>query len=280
MLGQVKKKKRTIALCGFAPMTRGLAPIHDPAVEIWTLNESRMMGFPRIDRLFQLHPRFMWDPNERDPEYIPWLRAQDFPIYMWNKEYDIPCSVEYPLERMIEKHGSYFTSTFAYMLAMAIDEMPDRIEIYGIDLVAEEEYRYQRAGTEYLIGWAKAVGIDVYIPDKCPLLKAPLYGRYGIAEARTLWTEEMITTRKNQLQQQAAQLAAQMNQINGALMENTNWHQVHLSQQHSNFGLENKDQAKQFAGLETVQAGVPVAQGVESDGHRMGHTGTLQTVEM
>ncbi len=224
----------------------------------------------------------MWDPNTRDPEYLTWLRAQDFPIYMWEKETDIPCSVAYPYDKIVEKYGHegkpYLTSTFAYMLAMAIEEKPDRIEIYGIDLVAEEEYRYQRAGTEYLIGFAKGLGIEIYLPDLCPLLKAPPYGKYGFAEARTLWTEQQLSDRTAALQQQQAKLMSDLNAVQGAIQENNNWRHLHLSQRHSTYGVEHKPESEQFAGIDTVQDGAKVPTGVESDGHNMGHTGMLETM--
>lgn len=265
-----KPKLKRVALVGFAPLTRGLLPHDQKDMEVWTLNEAKGMMLPRIDRLFQLHPRYMWDPNARDPDYVGWMNAQDCPIYMLEKQFDIPNSERYPIEKMATKFDSYLTSTFAYMLSMAIDEGYQRIEIYGIDLAAEEEYRYQRAGTEFLIGWAKGLGIDVYIPKECPLLKAPLYGIYGAQEAKTLWTEEQLTARINLLSQQKAKLMADLNAIEGAIQEDQTWRITHQRDVHSNNGLEHK----RFAGLDTVQAGAVVG---PSDG-TVGHTGVLEEV--
>ena len=53
-----------------------------------------------------------------------------------------------------------------------------------------DEYRDERPNCEYLLGFAKAKGIEIYLPDECPLLKfggsfplgtvIPNYGhRYG-----------------------------------------------------------------------------------------------------
>lgn len=285
-MGQAKKRVKRVALCGFAPMTRNQVPIQKD-LEIWTLNEARMMKYHRIDRLFQMHPRFDWDPDVRDQEYLSWLNAQDCPIYMWETHHDIPNSVRYPIEELIAKFGQplgpehqgnapYFTSTFAYMLALAIHEGYDEIHMYGIDLTSEEEYRYQRAGAEYLLGWAKALGIRVVIPQDCPLLKGPLYGQYN--DAKSVYTQNMIDQRLGLLGNQRAQLQAQMLALDGAIQESTNWKMVLLRDTHSNAGLEHH--ASTFAGApaQTVQAG----QVVQSDGTGMAaeHVGLLEPVKV
>ena len=82
------------------------------------------------------------------------------------------------------------------MLGMAIYEKVDKIGIWGVDMDGPgvpghaNEYRDERPNCEYLLGFAKAKGIEIYIPDGCPLLKfqgefplgniTPNYGhRYG-----------------------------------------------------------------------------------------------------
>lgn len=278
------QKRKVVALVGFAPMTRGLAPLDNPDIEIWTLNEASMMGIKRIDRLFQMHPRWCWDPNTRDPGYIDWLKSQTCPIYMFETEPDIPMSRRYPMERMIERFGQdgkpYLTSTFSYQIAMAIDEGYDEIQIFGIDLSSEEEYRYQRAGAEYLLGYAKALGIKIVLPQDCPLLKSPLYGKYTAEEAKTLFTDEQISHRLQELNQQKAQTIANLNAIEGALQENMQWKMKHIRDVNSNAGLEHK----RFAGLDTVVDGQKVEDKKADDvphsdgtGH---HVGLLEEVKV
>lgn len=258
-------------------MTRGLAPQYDTSVELWTLNEARMMGLQRIDRLFQMHPRWCWDPpggNARDPQYLDWLKAQTCPIYMFEHEFDIPNSVPYPMERMVAMFGQYLTSTFSYQLAMAIAEEYEEIGIYGIDLSSEEEYRYQRAGAEYLIGYAKAKGIKIVIPNDCPLLKAPLYGKYTKDDAMTLFTQEALDRRLQELTTQKMQVAANLNALEGAIQETNNWRMKHTRDVNSNAGIE----AKAFAGVTTVMDGQKVPQ-PQSDGTGH-HTGLLEEVKI
>ena len=101
---------------------------------------------------------------------------------------DIPSSVRYPLERVMGKVNDgldYFTSTVAYALGLAIDDGFQEIHIYGIDLVVQEEYFYQKACVEYYLGVAHGRGISIYIPQECALLKqSHRYGyEYGAKES-------------------------------------------------------------------------------------------------
>ena len=185
---QLKKDregKKCVALVGFATTTRDMAPYDDPNIEIWSLNEGYKAlnadGEPflkRWDRWFQLHsrPNFARSNNPNDPEHFRWLKeASGFPIYMQKHYKDIPSSVRYPIEKYIDAFGRYGTSTFAFMLGLALLEGYERIELYGFEMQMDTEYAKQRPNAEYMIGRA-IERVDVYIPPKCGLLKATLYG--------------------------------------------------------------------------------------------------------
>ena len=89
--------------------------------------------------------------------------------------------ITYPFERVIDcVKADYFQSSVAYALALAITEIYDRygcnsnkgsIALYGIDVSSDQEWAYQRACIEYLVGIARGYGIDVYIPDSSDLCK-------------------------------------------------------------------------------------------------------------
>lgn len=73
----------------------------------------------------------------------------------------------------------YFTNSFSYMLAMAIMEKFDEIEIYGLCTKMEtfREYYVHRISTEYLLGYAECKGIKVTVGHRSDLLKTTyLYG--------------------------------------------------------------------------------------------------------
>ena len=82
-----------------------------------------------------------------------------------------------------------FESSIAYPLAMAIwcscartinGDTPLKIELYGVDMAADSEYNYQRPNMQYLIGYARALNIPIYLPDNCSLFSSQWKGKlYG-----------------------------------------------------------------------------------------------------
>jgi hypothetical protein len=188
---------RQVAIVGLAESTHDDAPYEDPDWEVWGLpwDEER---WPYFDRLFDIHPlecirdatpSFYRDGYEDRLKEITHL-------YMQEAYPDIPNAIKYPLKEVSALVGDYYNSSIAYMLALAIFEGYDKIGIWGVDMIGQgepghaDEYRDERPNCEYLIGFAKAKGIEIYLPDECPLLKfsgrfplgtvIPNYGhRYG-----------------------------------------------------------------------------------------------------
>ncbi|HYM22024.1 MAG TPA: hypothetical protein VEU08_02410 [Vicinamibacterales bacterium] len=186
---------RRIALLGFARSYQD-APFTDESVCIAGMNELYKL-IPRWDVWFELHDTGYLGktaraetPNE-PTRHLEWLKAQpaDKPIYMLKRWAEIPASVPYPLEAMIATFGRYFTSTVGYMLAWAITEIVQQrtdpkvpepgewIGLYGIDLASGTEYAQQRPNAEYLVGYARGLGIQVEIPEHAAICHAD--GLYG-----------------------------------------------------------------------------------------------------
>ncbi len=176
------KEPKTVAMVGFSPTSRHMAPWEDESVEIWGLNEAYVQPWmKRWDRWFQMHSRanFSRPDNISDPGHWEWLQKDHGkPIYMQHKYSDVPNAVAFPLEKSIEVFGRYFDSTIAYMLALAYLEGFTRIEMYGFEMKSDTEYFYQRANAEFMIGLVMGKGVDVYLPSICNLLKSPS-GIYG-----------------------------------------------------------------------------------------------------
>ena len=103
---------------------------------------------------------------------------KDTPVYMQAQDMDIPRSFTYPLESVRTISGcDYYTSSIAYMLALAIYEGAKTIGVWGVDMLRDEEYAFQRPCVEYWLGIAKGRGIVLSIPVQSSLLKAN--HRYG-----------------------------------------------------------------------------------------------------
>lgn len=166
-------KKDKVGIVGFTASWKR-APFDEPDWEIWGMNAGYTM-LPRWDRWFELHQRQV-NLNDEGPTHIWKVAGLTCPIYMIKHYEDIPMSVPYPLQAVLEQFRPYMTSTFSYMAALAIMEGFSEIGIYGVD-TADEEWGSQRPSLEYLLGYAEGKGIKVTIPKESSLLRAPfLYG--------------------------------------------------------------------------------------------------------
>jgi hypothetical protein len=148
--------------------------------------------FPlNIDRLFEIHPFWMLkkDWYTIDTDHWGWLTRvkHHYPVYLIDYHPDIHNSREYPLEDVqsyqykINRGGerlNYFTSSFCYMIALAIREGFRRIECYGFEMGSDTEYVYQKAGAEFWLGIASQYA-EIYLPPASTLLKSKLYGFEG-----------------------------------------------------------------------------------------------------
>ena len=87
----------------------------------------------------------------------------------------------YPLKRIIKKFGTdYFTDTMCYMIAYAIDKGYRKIRLYGVDMMDRDEFKYEKYGIEYWIGFARGRGIEVTISEGSLLLQNPSGFPFGI----------------------------------------------------------------------------------------------------
>ena len=191
-LKKLRKGKKTVAFVGMAVSSCALAPFEDPDVEIWALNEMHAWSWlKRADRWFQIHATKLWkrDLAKRNVHgHREWLQENplDIPIYMqyWNE--DIPKSVAYPLKEVCDvafpniRRGEakikYFTSTFAYMMGIALLDGFERVELYGFEMSSGDEFSEQKGCAEFWMGLASGLGVEIFMPPNCILLWSNLYG--------------------------------------------------------------------------------------------------------
>lgn len=164
-----------IALLG-ASQSLSLAPFNDPSWEIWACSDGTV-GVPRCDLRFELHdlgflasePRYQ---NGRLEQYLDFLRHSR--VYLQRARPDFPYSMTYPKKEMVEKYGPFFfTSSIAWMMALAIERAPEAIGLWGVDMATDEEYGHQRPGCHHFVEMAKRAGIQIIVPDGCKLLDPP-----------------------------------------------------------------------------------------------------------
>jgi len=212
-LKKLRKGKKTVAFVGMAVSSCALAPFEDPDVEIWALNEMHNWKWlKRWDRWFQIHATQSWqrDLAKRNVYgHREWLKSAHLadpdmptrvashqteeqienglkPIYMQYWHEDVPNSIAYPLREVCDEHFKnirrgdatlkYFTSTFAYMMGIALLDGFERVELYGFEMAATDEYIEQKGCAEFWMGLAMGLGVELYIPPDCILMYSSLYG--------------------------------------------------------------------------------------------------------
>lgn len=216
-----------VAIVGFAQMTTMDAPFDDPEYSIWGMNQLYRF-IPRASRWFEIHHN--WNEHVVEgTDHAGWLHKSPIPVYMNEHHPEFPNSVRYPIEKMIKEFGDYFTSSIAFMLALAISEGFTRIDLYGIDLSVGVEYIEQRPCAEYYIGIAAAKGIDVGIPEASALCKQN--HRYGYQGAKTLGTITIsdLEKRRTDLLVQRDSALKTLHYIEGALTDTDMWlHGAHV----------------------------------------------------
>lgn len=194
-----KPEEKAVTILGFftdrleAPIGNVLGG-HPPddGAEVWGLNQ--LYQYYHHDeplawsRWFEMHALdFLKNWN---PRYVEWLAAQDRgPIYMQEHYPEIPRSVAFPRDEINADLGKrygfshdYFTSSFSYMLALAIHERFQVVGLYGMGFILDGEAQYERPGLEYLIGIAQGSGMKVTLGSTSLLLK--IHYVYGYTEPR------------------------------------------------------------------------------------------------
>lgn len=196
---------RQIAIIGRCDNTRGKAPIGDDDWEIWGLARDPLI---KADRLYEIH-EFWTDPGHArawgfsDEDYIRWLAHSDVPVVLGKAHELVPDALVFPADEIRDLLGEsnatdvsrknprrscqpYVESSLAAMVAHAIWEHSQgqtvaKIGLWGIDLDSASEYAYQRPNMEYLLGFARGMGIKVYVPKESHLMRSFwTVGRYGI----------------------------------------------------------------------------------------------------
>jgi len=163
---------RRIAFVG-TTNTGAQAPFSDESFEIWGVS-ARAVYVTRATRWFELH-RLDGEPKDWTDNWRRTIKvfSHDVELMMFYPEPDLgPKVTSYPAERISARFGTYFlTSTFAWMMALAIDEMcphgekweSGEIALYGVDMEFGTEYREQRSGLRHFIDLARVMGISVTV---------------------------------------------------------------------------------------------------------------------
>jgi len=184
---------KKIILLGTAPASMNLAPFNSDW-EIWSCSPGTYANGQYFHKFFELH---RWEPGQPwlSEGYVDFLKKFEGDVIMSKVVEDIPNSKQLPYRELVAKYGPYFfTSSLAWMCAMAIEEKPDKIAFFGVDMGSTTEYHDQRMGCQYFATLARARVIEVGVPPESDLLRpAPLY---GVCEYSHVWIKQTVRAKE------------------------------------------------------------------------------------
>ncbi|MBT8449110.1 MAG: hypothetical protein KJO69_05445 [Gammaproteobacteria bacterium] len=163
-------KQKKVAIVGGAPGTQMLAPFGQDEWDIWVLgNQLSDYDGKRVDAVFEIHD----DLSDKPDGYVEWVLKHSPQLIVGDNFPALDDKIEiYPRDEVnaLLGGGENLSSSPAYMIGLAILRGYTEIGIYGVDMgVDDHEYFKQRPYMYAWIGYAKAKGIKVTIPEKCPL---------------------------------------------------------------------------------------------------------------
>jgi hypothetical protein len=153
--------------------------------EVWSVN----MGYQQIAMLKgHVEKIFMAHRQTRDPygrkmffwEHFNKLAEAGVEIWNIHRVKGLNSRL-YPLKRLMKKYGTdYFSNTISYMIVWAIEKGYKKIRLYGVDMMTQQEYGWEKGGLEYWIGYARGRGLTVEICEDSQLLRTITGKPYGI----------------------------------------------------------------------------------------------------
>ena len=219
-----------IAIIGSAGSSTMLAPYRDMSWAIWGCSPGVYGVAPRKDVWFETHrwepqePGFPQDPKAKpwfSPEYVRFMELFDGPVMMSEYVPSVKHCTLYPFAYMIAKYGPYhFTSSVAWMIALAIECKPKSIGLWGIDMAANEEWAAQRPGCQHFLGLAIRLGINVVLPPESDLMQpSTMYGISEINPRHIKWMARLreLQARRSQAQAGLQQANNDIIMLNGAI---------------------------------------------------------------
>lgn len=221
-----------IACIGTAPSSRMLAPYNDPSWKIWACSPGNQGVLPRADAWFEIHGNLLWPENEHyGKPYIEYLKKLTIPLYMQDNSV-VPTALHFPMKQLRDEFGPYFfTSTFAWMMALAIVNGAEEVALYGIDMASRDEYIQQRAGGQYFIVEGAKRGVKIWAPYESDIMQPP--GLYGYSDMeplgrKTLSREKEIKDRLAAMIPQRDQLNHQITYLQGAAEDVDYFKSIHM----------------------------------------------------
>lgn len=192
-------KRTSVVIMAFGPTSKDVTLFqHDPEWEIWGLNNGYYNataydanGVLRVDRWFEIH-----EMHAQPADDLIWMQKCPVPLYVANlvesrKYGSMPNAVQFPRERLQQEIGigSWWACTFAYQIALAIQEGFTKIALLGMEFGSPREWIMERPNVLWWSAFAAGRGVQVYIPSASTLMEHPY--AYGIHyDHEKIWCEK------------------------------------------------------------------------------------------
>lgn len=203
---------RSVALVG-SGLSWPRAPWGDGSWQVWahaSMHRGVEAAQKRPDLWVDVHrPEVRAEPKTWDDDYAAWLMdgiGRTGPVLVQEAD-PIPVHARILPRRQIvawvQARGAteveYVTSTGAWMLLYALSLGATTIGLWGMNYEEQSEYLVQRPCLEYWIGFARALGVSVYITPTSRLCRdRHLYGfdghRADLLQAHAFSTATRLTT--------------------------------------------------------------------------------------
>lgn len=167
---------KTIVICGTGAGSERI-PFGKEGYEFWGL-PGHWNSKKKFNRIYEVHSaKHLTQEGATTGAMADFITNNNPHIHPTLKA-SFPSGVVVDFEKHIAKYGrSLFRCTISWMLADAIEEKPDAIEIYGVTLSGKAEYRGQKPSVAAFIAVARALGIKVYVDREDELFSCPwVYG--------------------------------------------------------------------------------------------------------
>ena len=174
--------RKKIAILGTAPSWKR-APFDEIGWSIWVCNRYGLKKQKPWHRVFEIHKNWDYEDSYARDQYLQELAKVKAPQEVVSliplagviPRQNTPLSNNVPnWKALFEKYGRiWFSSSFGYMLALALEEEPDEIGLWGIDMESREEYVVQFAGVRHFLDLARSKGIKITVPPTSSLLREP-----------------------------------------------------------------------------------------------------------
>ena len=167
---------KTVRIVGAARNAKELPKTADGA-EVWTSNGTQSVklrcpqAMTQWTRWFNLHSRAHMVGSYPAAYHYFQNNAEGRPIYFQKVQEDVPTSIEFPRE-VIQKHFAtakgpirYFTCSVCWLIAFAILEGFERIELWGFELRDTKPgsaFAWERPCVAYWIQRAKEESVDIW----------------------------------------------------------------------------------------------------------------------